>query len=91
MKCDADVKEQAADMKYCGLIKTTDGPLGDCVNCKALDTDALYESCVIDYCAYYDKPESLGEVICNALSAFATSCEERDLGGAWRTVDRCGK
>ena len=73
--CADDVKQAIQFDTYCGLIRKTDGPFGECIALSnAIDpsiVDTYYEECEYDVCALWGDAD--GEV-CNALETFISYC-----------------
>ena len=89
--CADDIKQAIQSDNYCGLIRNTDGPFGECISLSnAVDpstVETYYEECEYDVCAFWGDAD--GQV-CSALETFVSYCY--DIGAAaisFRTDSFC--
>ena len=73
--CPDDRKQAIQADAYCGLIRKTDGPFGECIaRSNAIDSsiiDTYYEECEYDVCALWDDAEVQA---CTALETLLSYC-----------------
>ncbi|XP_063402487.1 zonadhesin-like [Mytilus trossulus] len=79
-----------AKESLCRYIKldTIDGKFKKCINADPERAMEMYDSCIIDYCAYYGRP-NFHQVMCEGLEGFAEQCHIMGIPISWRDDKLC--
>ncbi|XP_007443211.2 IgGFc-binding protein-like [Python bivittatus] len=85
LKCSEAEKQTYQAERYCGILTKSDGPFVQCHD-GGVDSAPFFEDCIFDTCIYKGQPD----VLCGAISAYATICQAQDIQvGQWRSDSFC--
>lgn len=69
-------------------MDTIDGKFKKCIKADPERAMEMYDSCIIDYCAYYGRP-NFHQVMCEGLEGFAEQCHIMGIPISWRDDKLC--
>lgn len=88
-----DVEETCGpfETNACNHLRLPNGPFAVCLAKLGSDATGYYNSCVIDSCAYKNKPKLRETILCQAFETLARKCEEIGIYADWRSPTKCRK
>ncbi|XP_064636471.1 IgGFc-binding protein-like [Lineus longissimus] len=87
--CSDAVKQTASNDKFCGFIQNVNGPFGDCIKSKKVDTKKYMDACLYDVCAYMKDTKQVTRLVCEDLGTVAAACNRAGFYADWRQKDFC--
>lgn len=86
-----DVEETCGpfETNACNHLRLPTGPFAVCLAKLGSDATGYYKSCVIDSCAYKNKPKLRETILCQAFETLARKCEEIGINADWRSPTKC--